>query len=187
MKAASKQIVAIFQNYYPELLQVKFFINVPPVMETLMGLFAPFIGKNTRKKFRMIGPNGARAALLQVICPSNLPARYGGYLKLLSSVGEMTSFMESCVVPCRKSITISKDFGINGCCISYQIIVHSYDINVTIPAKNRQITYDRVNILRGEYQLDPSESCFSLVLDNSFSLVRDKTVDYMFTVKKKLL
>ena len=37
IKASSRQIIDLFQKYYPEIVSFKYFVNVPLVMQWMMG------------------------------------------------------------------------------------------------------------------------------------------------------
>lgn len=55
MKSATKEIITIFQDNYPELLSIKLFINVPTLMGWVFAFFKTIgvIGAETLKKFQM--------------------------------------------------------------------------------------------------------------------------------------
>lgn len=59
MKKCVKQIIAIFQDYYPELLYSKFFVNVPLILSWIYDLFKTFVPQETRKKFVVLN-NGKK-------------------------------------------------------------------------------------------------------------------------------
>ncbi|KZT07426.1 CRAL/TRIO domain-containing protein [Laetiporus sulphureus 93-53] len=79
-KAAASRASALFQNYYPELLFRKFFVNVPSLMAWIFWMFKPFISAKTLEKFSMVGtgPKTIGVVLLPVIEAKQLPKRYGG-------------------------------------------------------------------------------------------------------------
>ncbi|KAG8954115.1 Non-classical phosphatidylinositol transfer protein (PITP) [Tulasnella sp. 419] len=82
--AASKKAAAdaskIFQDYYPELLHKKYFINVPALMAWVFWAFKPFVSSQTFAKLQMVGrgPETIAKELLPAIDKSELPKRYGG-------------------------------------------------------------------------------------------------------------
>ncbi|KAJ3375900.1 hypothetical protein GGF31_003105 [Allomyces arbusculus] len=78
MREATKAIIQIFQDNYPEWLSCKLFINVPGVMETLFQVFTVFTPARTKAKFRMVGTSAARGALVEKVALENLPPQYGG-------------------------------------------------------------------------------------------------------------
>lgn len=79
MKKASKSIIALFQDNYPEMLSTKLFLSVPRVMEVIFNLMSSFSDPATRRKFRMVSPGNSRAALLEFVRPDQLPPNYGGF------------------------------------------------------------------------------------------------------------
>lgn len=76
MKTATKEIIAIFGDNYPELLSTKFFINVPVLMSWVFGFFAKIgvISEATLKKFQVLS-NGDLSSWFGA---SNLPKDYNG-------------------------------------------------------------------------------------------------------------
>lgn len=76
MKAATKEIIEIFGNNYPELLSTKFFINVPTLMSWVFTFFNKIgvISEETLKKFQILN-NGN---LSSYFGESNLPKEYNG-------------------------------------------------------------------------------------------------------------
>ncbi len=77
-KKASKYLIQYFQDYYPEMLHAKFFINMPWFFEKAYSVFKSFIAVETRKKFHLCAKN-YRAELFDVVCPSQVPPGYGGF------------------------------------------------------------------------------------------------------------
>jgi len=79
-KKAASEATAIFQNYYPEFLYKKFFVNVPSFLSWIFWFFKPFVSAQTLAKMNVVG-SGAQTIgkeLLPVIGASELPKRYGG-------------------------------------------------------------------------------------------------------------
>jgi len=79
-KAAAQQATAIFQDYYPEFLAKKFFVNVPTFLTWIFWAMKPFISAQTFAKLQIVGSGPATigAALLPYIDAKELPTRYGG-------------------------------------------------------------------------------------------------------------
>ncbi|ODV79175.1 CRAL/TRIO domain-containing protein [Suhomyces tanzawaensis NRRL Y-17324] len=76
MKAATKEIVTIFGDNYPELLSTKFFVNVPSLMGWVFTFFKKLgvISAATLKKFQVMN----HGDLSPWFGKSRLPAVYGG-------------------------------------------------------------------------------------------------------------
>lgn len=55
MKQCTKKVIATFQDYYPELLYAKYFVNVPSVLAWIYDLIKQFVDEKTRKKFVVMG------------------------------------------------------------------------------------------------------------------------------------
>lgn len=80
MRASTKEIIKIFGDNCPELLRIKFFLNVPSLMSWVFGFFSSIgiISKETLQKFRPLN-NGD---LTEWYSKDVLPKAYGGINKL---------------------------------------------------------------------------------------------------------
>lgn len=77
IKAASSKVIEIFQTGYPELLEHKYFVNVPYVMNWIFNFFSMFMAKETIAKFHPLAKGTMLANELPNIVNS-LPGAYGG-------------------------------------------------------------------------------------------------------------
>lgn len=75
-KKASKKIIQLFQDYYPELLSKKYFVNVPKLMAWIYDLVKGWLPSETTKKFKMI-TNGSKLAKA-MDNGEDIPVKYGG-------------------------------------------------------------------------------------------------------------
>ena len=73
-KAASKQAIAIFRDYYPETLSRKFFVNVPVVMGWMYSAVTMVLSKETVRKFTVL----SYGEYLKGHLGEDVPAVYGG-------------------------------------------------------------------------------------------------------------
>lgn len=76
MKAATKEIIKIFGDNYPELLSTKFFINVPTIMSWVFTFFRTIglVSEDTWKKFQVLNSGN----LATWFGEKNLPKAYNG-------------------------------------------------------------------------------------------------------------
>ncbi|KAK6064471.1 phosphatidylinositol transfer protein sfh5 [Seiridium cupressi] len=95
VKAASKETIRVFGLTYPELLQEKFFINVPAIMGFMYGVMKLFVAPKTIKKFH---PMSNGEALAHEFTDNKveklgekLPTVYGGKGEDLQAQGKTTS------------------------------------------------------------------------------------------------
>lgn len=73
VKRGSKATIKLFQDYYPEVLSEKFFINIPFILSWVFNFVAKFVSEATRKKFKVCdGMDVAKYLGDQV------PKEYGG-------------------------------------------------------------------------------------------------------------
>jgi len=79
-KKAAAAATKLFQDYYPETLYKKFFVNVPAIMAWIYWAFKPFVSSQTFAKLNVVGkgPAAIGKELLPLVDPTELPKRYGG-------------------------------------------------------------------------------------------------------------
>ncbi|ODV94057.1 hypothetical protein PACTADRAFT_4014 [Pachysolen tannophilus NRRL Y-2460] len=77
VKNGSKATITIFQDYYPELLSEKFFVNIPTILSWVYLFVSRFVSEETRKKFKVLG-NGTDVAKY---LGDQIPKEYGGKSK----------------------------------------------------------------------------------------------------------
>ena len=80
-RRASKSVIQLFADYYPELLATKFFVNVPRVLAWVFGAISNFLSKETVEKFVVLGDARELSRWIEM---RELPERYGGSRKLES-------------------------------------------------------------------------------------------------------
>lgn len=73
-KAISKNTIELFQSYYPEMMNVKYFVNVPTVMSWMFAFAKLLVSKETMDKFCVLS-NGTELAK---VAGSWVPKQYGG-------------------------------------------------------------------------------------------------------------
>lgn len=84
VKATTRKTIEVFQNYYPETLSRKFFVNVPVVMGWMFTAVKVFLSAETVKKFSML----SYGSTLAVELGPEIPTEYGGRATSLISIGE---------------------------------------------------------------------------------------------------
>ena len=74
IKAASSKIIDTFQRYYPETVSYKYFVNVPLIMQWMMGAMKSLISKDTFQKMTWLTYGNT----LNTYLGSDIPREYGG-------------------------------------------------------------------------------------------------------------
>jgi len=79
-KKAAAAATKLFQDYYPELLSAKFFVNVPSLFTWIFWLFKPLVSAQTLSKMKVVGtgPQTIGKEMLPHVAESELPTQYGG-------------------------------------------------------------------------------------------------------------
>ncbi|KAF1876635.1 hypothetical protein Lal_00030048 [Lupinus albus] len=78
LRVASKHILSLFQDNYPEMVALKIFINVPWYFSMLYSMFTPFLTQRTKSKFVISKEGNAAETLYKFIRPEDIPVQYGG-------------------------------------------------------------------------------------------------------------
>ncbi|KAK7329650.1 hypothetical protein VNO77_23822 [Canavalia gladiata] len=79
LRVATKQIVAMLQDNYPEMVAKNIFINVPFWYYALNALLCPFLTQRTKSKFVIAHPNKVTETLTKYIPIEEIPVNYGGF------------------------------------------------------------------------------------------------------------
>ncbi|ODQ79124.1 hypothetical protein BABINDRAFT_38262 [Babjeviella inositovora NRRL Y-12698] len=74
MRKGTAEVIKTFQQNYPELMSLKFFLNVPTIVSWVYGFVNMLVAKETVKKFHMLNSGNVTPWLSAV----DLPAKYGG-------------------------------------------------------------------------------------------------------------
>ncbi|KAG6538286.1 hypothetical protein ZIOFF_003400 [Zingiber officinale] len=85
LRAASKHILSLFQDNYPEMVSRKVFVNVPWYFSMLYAVISPLLTDRTKSKFVIAGEGNVTETLYKFIRPEFVPVQYGG----LSRPGEL--------------------------------------------------------------------------------------------------
>jgi hypothetical protein len=88
IKASSSKIVDMFQRYYPETVSYKYFVNVPLVMQWMMGAMKLLLSKDSVRTMTWM----TSGSELHKYLGPNVPKEYGGTGPPLSDVGITTNF-----------------------------------------------------------------------------------------------
>ncbi|ORY98832.1 CRAL-TRIO domain-containing protein [Syncephalastrum racemosum] len=75
-KAATKEIIKIMQDNYPEYLALKYFVNIPWWGSKIYNLIKSILPETTTRKFRVCSSDELLDTLTQQIPKENLPAVY---------------------------------------------------------------------------------------------------------------
>ncbi|KAK3139055.1 hypothetical protein QOZ80_5AG0377140 [Eleusine coracana subsp. coracana] len=78
LRAASNQILSLFQDNYPEMVARKVFINVPWYFSVLFSMISPFLTERTKSKFVIAREGNVAETLYKFIRPELVPVQYGG-------------------------------------------------------------------------------------------------------------
>ncbi|KAJ3087482.1 Non-classical phosphatidylinositol transfer protein (PITP) [Quaeritorhiza haematococci] len=208
MKAVTKQVIDIFQNHYPEFLSAKFFLGVPTIMEYLFSVMSAFVSARTRSKFKMVRRGKGRAALLEQIEPDQLPPEYNGFEEITEGVEAVA--ISSSADKRRSSAADIKRVTIKaggseivqlpvkeGDLVNWEYTTLSLDIGVKVwiapagdegtkePEKDSLISSSKDEGGKGNFTVDRKDGgVFTLKLDNSYSMLTEKTVLYRVRVKQ---
>ncbi|KAI8096765.1 CRAL-TRIO domain-containing protein [Halteromyces radiatus] len=77
-KAATKELIKLLQDNYPEFLAIKFFVNVPWWGSKIFNLIKPLLPEATIKKFVVCSNSEMMTSLTKIIDQDQLPKVYTG-------------------------------------------------------------------------------------------------------------
>ncbi|KAK6442393.1 Non-classical phosphatidylinositol transfer protein (PITP) [Oleoguttula sp. CCFEE 5521] len=88
VKASSSRIIALFSKYYPETVSYKYFVNVPIVMQWMMGTMKMLLSSDAVKKMTWMTYG---SELVQYL-GQGIGKEYGGQGPSLSEMGETVTY-----------------------------------------------------------------------------------------------
>eukprot|EP01112_Ceratiomyxa_fruticulosa_P002799 TRINITY_DN1302_c0_g1_i1.p1 TRINITY_DN1302_c0_g1~~TRINITY_DN1302_c0_g1_i1.p1 ORF type:complete len:509 (-),score=126.97 TRINITY_DN1302_c0_g1_i1:102-1628(-) len=198
VKAASKTIIQLFQNYYPETIARKVFVNVPWFFGALYSLFSSFTSERTRSKFIVCTKGAIKEKLIEFIPVDNLPEEYGGFSKTERSKsgqkGTADEKTEEITIESRKTFSVYRTLK-PGEMILWEATTKDKDISLALkrerddqedePKESRKVDVV-VPLVRNFYHSGNYTSTmggvYILFFDNSYSMMNKKTVFYKVAV-----
>ncbi|CAN7975179.1 unnamed protein product [Ixodes persulcatus] len=75
-----RHLTALYEKYYPEILERCLIINAPSFFPIFWKLLQPFLAENTKNKIEIFSRENWQPVMLQYVDPSQLPAHWGGDL-----------------------------------------------------------------------------------------------------------
>ncbi|GAA0176374.1 hypothetical protein LIER_29380 [Lithospermum erythrorhizon] len=81
VRIATKKIVALLQDNYPEFVAKNIFINVPFWYYAFQSIMSPFLTSRTKSKFVFARPAKVTETLLKYVPIHEIPTQYGGMKK----------------------------------------------------------------------------------------------------------
>ncbi|KAI3906111.1 hypothetical protein MKW98_028721 [Papaver atlanticum] len=197
LRVASKHILSLFQDNYPEMVALKVFINVPWYFSMIYSMFSPFLTQRTKSKFVIAREGYVAETLYKYIKPENIPVQYGG----LSRPGD---FQNGSPVPATE-FTVKGGEKVNleiegiegGATITWDIVVGGWDVDYSvefIPIAQGSYTIAVQKVKRiSESITEPIHNSFTakeagkmvLTVDNSSSR-KKKVAAYRYFVRKPM-
>ena len=74
IKTSSSKIIDLFQKYYPETVSYKYFVNVPLIMQWMMGAMKAIMSKDSIQKMTWLTYGNT----LHTYIGNDIPKEYGG-------------------------------------------------------------------------------------------------------------
>ncbi|WOK95846.1 patellin-6-like [Canna indica] len=195
LRAASKHILSLFQDNYPEMVARKVFVNVPWYFSMLYAMISPFLTERTKSKFVIAREGNVAETLYKFIRPEFVPVQYGG----LSRPGDLqngppkpaTEF----TIKGGERVNLEIDGIEGGATITWDIVVGGWDMDYGaeyVPSDSRSYTVIVEKTRRIPATADePIHNVFApkeagkmvLSIDNTSSR-RRKVAAYRYCVRK---
>eukprot|EP00004_Rigifila_ramosa_P010845 TRINITY_DN2293_c0_g1_i10.p1 TRINITY_DN2293_c0_g1~~TRINITY_DN2293_c0_g1_i10.p1 ORF type:complete len:407 (-),score=100.25 TRINITY_DN2293_c0_g1_i10:55-1152(-) len=175
---------------YPEVLQYSPVINAPAIFTVFWNVFKPILGKKSVEKIQIFGTNAAewQARLRELVPVDQLPQEWGGTNpKPLPKGGLINEDNLARTLVVSSSHEVAVDAGA-GAWIAFQFKTEAHDIGFGVvfgAARELVIPLARYDCA-GEYACGhfqaPRAGRYTVLFDNSFSLLRSKKVTYQIAV-----
>lgn len=197
LRAASNQILTLFQDNYPEMVAKKVFINVPWYFSALYSMFSPFLTQRTKSKFVIASEGKVTETLYKLISPENVPIQYGGLSRPKDGEFGPNKPAAEFTIKGGEKINLEIDGVEAGATILWDLVVGGWDITYWaefVPSARESYTtvIDRSRKLSSFDE--PVCNSFKaseagkvvLIIDNSLSR-KKKVAAYRYMVKKNLV
>jgi len=197
LRAASNQILALFQDNYPEMVARKVFINVPWYFSALYSMLSPFLTQRTKSKFVIAREGKVTETLYKFISPENVPIQYGGLSRPKDvDFGPHKPAVEFSIRAGEK-INLEIEGVEAGATILWDLIVGGWDVTywaefvpsaqksyATLIDKNRKLSSSDEPICNSFKASEAGKVV--LIIDNSSSS-KKKAAAYRYMVKKNIV
>ncbi|XP_072027032.1 SEC14-like protein 2 [Amphiura filiformis] len=206
-----KQVLNMFQLHYPELMYKMILINCPKISGILYAAVRPFIPEKTRQKVIHLGTN-FKDELLKFVPAEILPTAYGGKAENTSKIKPPDKVPASCylkdrVISSRNLVDRVLDRGVclefqyeitrPGSLLYYEFKTKERDIGFGVKLLNNDGTRSTVLEKRryhcylgvpedGQVLLN-QPGTYVVKFDNSYSILRSKSLSYWVEVLEPLL
>jgi len=186
----------IDKDHYPETLRKVFICNTPAAFNAIWKIVKPWLDPNTLAKIEILGYD-YRDRLLEFISKENLPEEFGGICrcpggccKLGGSVNSLSNdetLARTVVVSSSHEIPIEAPAGAF-LCYSFSTTEHDIGFGIVF-GPNRELVEP---VTRYDCHIEPHQGRFlvkkpgkyTLLFDNSFSLLRKKTLKYQVFIQQ---
>ncbi|KAJ6362824.1 hypothetical protein OIU78_003089 [Salix suchowensis] len=128
LRSASKQILSLFQDNYPEMVARKIFINVPWYFSMLYSVFSPFLTHRTKSKFVISKEGNVAETLYKFIRPENIPVQYGGLSRPIDLQNAPPNPASEFTVKGGEKVSIQIEGIEAGATITWDIVVGGWDL-----------------------------------------------------------
>ncbi|KAJ6407696.1 hypothetical protein OIU84_011066 [Salix udensis] len=128
LRSASKQILSLFQDNYPEMVARKIFINVPWYFSMLYSVFSPFLTHRTKSKFVISKEGNVAETLYKFIRPENIPVQYGGLSRPIDLQNAPPNPASEFTVKGGERVSIQIEGIEAGATITWDIVVGGWDL-----------------------------------------------------------
>ncbi|KAJ6746909.1 PATELLIN-6 [Salix koriyanagi] len=128
LRSASKQILSLFQDNYPEMVARKIFINVPWYFSMLYSVFSPFLTHRTKSKFVISKEGNVAETLYKFIRPENIPVQYGGLSRPIDLQNAPPKPASEFTVKGGEKVSIQIEGIEAGATITWDIVVGGWDL-----------------------------------------------------------
>ncbi|CAG7828908.1 unnamed protein product [Allacma fusca] len=185
---------------YPEMMKISFNVNAPRIFALLFALVKPLLTERTLAKIQLFGPTPTKwkSALLKIIPADQLLPAYGGtrspskefmHVTGRSSGGDEGADGDMCVVTidAGETLNIVLDVKHDNSTLNWSFRTDDFDVGFALYYKdgeqilNQERVDSHLKLQEGSYTCTKAGR-YTLAFDNTYSVVRGKTLHYMLSV-----
>ncbi|BFG28691.1 hypothetical protein CerSpe_149650 [Prunus speciosa] len=195
LRVATKQVIGLLQDNYPEFVARNIFINVPfwYYAYSASTLLLPFLTPRTNSKFVYARPSRVTDNLLKFIAAEELPVHYGGLKRENDPEFSAEDAASEIVVNQSSSESIQLPVPEEGTTLIWEVIVLGWEVNYKeeffptdegsygiIIQKDRRIGWQQGSLQNSFTNKEPGNVVFTV---ENGSLIKKKRVCYRYKIK----
>ncbi|XP_051130335.1 patellin-6-like [Andrographis paniculata] len=132
LRTASKHILSLFQDNYPEMVARKIFVNVPWYFSLMYSMFSPFLTQRSKSKFVLSKEGNTADTLYKFIRPEHIPVHYGGLNRPGDALDVPPQPASEFTIKGEEKVNIQLEGIEGGATVTWEIVVGGWELEYSV-------------------------------------------------------